>query len=596
MSLFSSLYTGTAGLMAQTKSTNVISENIANLNTTGYKRQEVAFHELVANNSQTVNGSNSVTSDRINRIDQQGGVLTTSSATDLAIVGDGFFVVREPGAAQDDAFRYTRNGTFQEDAFGILRNSAGFELYGWPIDQNGVVATGTTTDSLEVVDIDLLATQTLPTTFGEMIINLDAGETRIDPHTLIPAQTLPVSNQQAQFGRSLSVYDQNGTEQLVTLDFRRTVGPMAHFTSDTSTPMNITDSLVDNPTGPTPGITAGDTLTLEIGTFSLDVNFVAAPADTSLNEANTLQDVVDVINNYTISGLNRYRASVTDEGRLLVQSVFPTDTVEITNSDANVLGATGLNFIQDPDGADYTYEPEALVTTNSLANPQQTSFPAFDNLLSANPFGWWEVSVTTVDPTDPTSGTNVERLKGLINFNGDGSLNAVTNADGQAILDLGTLTFDDATPGSEVTMTLDIGSFTQFSGDYNVLLADQNGAPVGTLTGIEVTREGIVQSVFNNGIRVDSYQIPLADFTNVNGLERISGTAFAETEGSGAPTIGGPTENGLGSLLTASLENSNVDLSNEFSLMIVNQRAFSLNSRLITTVDEMTELVGRLKR
>jgi flagellar hook protein FlgE len=83
---------------------------------------------------------------------------------------------------------------------------------------------------------------------------------------------------------------------------------------------------------------------------------------------------------------------------------------------------------------------------------------------------------------------------------------------------------------------------------------------------------------------------------NANGLERISGTAFAETENSGGVELFNPGDGGTGFLSVSALETSNVDIAEEFSELIVSQRAFSMNSRLITTVDEMTENLVQLKR
>ncbi len=596
MSLFGSLYTGTAGMLAQERATAVTSENIANITTTGYKRQDTAFHELVTSGtgrySSDQNGS--VSSARLNRVTQQGAVQQTNSTTDLAIIGSGFFAVRAPGAAADEGFLYTRNGTFQPDSNGILRNSAGYELYGWPTDQNGLATSGPSTSSLQLVNVDLFQTQTTPTSFGELSINLSATEAPIDPHTLVPAQLLPVSAQAADFSRSLTVYDEAGTARLVNFEFRHTIGPMAHFTSGSGEIFNATDVLVD-PLGPTPGILAGDVLQVTDGTNTLDVTF-ADPADISLNQANTMKDVIDVINNFTDGGgANPYTARL-ENGRLLVQANDPTATLDITGSSASVLGGTGLAIIPDPADADYAYAPEADITADGLANPNQSAFPPIADTTTPNPFNWWEVRITTVDPANPTSGTNVEVLKGLINFNGDGTFNVTEDANGQALVDLGTLTFDNADPTSTVTMNVDMADFSQFSGGYNVIAAEQNGAPLGSLVGVEITREGVVESVFSNGERVPAFQIPLAHFTNANGLERISGTAFRETANSGEVTLFDAGLGGTGLLQASSLEGSNVDLADEFSNLIVTQRAFGLNSRLINTIDEMTQQLAQLKR
>ncbi len=600
MGFFGALYTGTAGMLAQSRSTSVISENIANINTTGYKRSDMAFHEMVATNKSTIDSNGSVSTKRINHIDLQGGVAQSSSATDAAIVGDGFFPVRAPNSTATSEFLYTRNGSFQPDTEGILKNSAGFSLYGWPIT-NGVLASGTTTASLQAIDVDLLQTQALPTSRVTLALNLDANETPINPHALLPAQQLPVSAQASHFSRGLSVFDGNGTERRIELEFRATTGPMAHFSSNAASGNNaltFSDVMVNDPTGPTPLIVDGDILQIADGTNTLNVTFRNGVPNPALNEVNTVGDLLNVVGNFIgAGGTPPFTASIDDDGEFLVQANDPSVTLDISGSSANVLNAGGLNVTQDPDAVpDYTYEPDADYLANGAPNPNQTSLPAFANTATPNPFHWWEARATILDPAAPSGSTQVEISKGLLNFDGSGLLNAAPNASGEILWDLGSINFDNASATDETSIVIDITRFTQFGGSYDVISEDQDGAGLGSFAGTQITREGIVQSIFTNGQIIDTYKIPLAKFTNPNGLERISGTAFAETENSGAVELFDPGSGGTGILSAAALETSNVDIADEFSSLIVNQRAFSLNSKIITTVDEMTQNLAQLKR
>src|SRR5688572_26801819 len=139
MSLFGSLFTGVSGLSAQAQSTAMIANNIANVNTVGFKRSEAAFFSLVTSESRASRYSpGTVSVNRIQRVDQQGPIQSSISGTDASISGNGFYAVKRD--ADDSAlteFLYTRNGQFSEDAQGNLRNSAGFYLYGWPLDSQG---------------------------------------------------------------------------------------------------------------------------------------------------------------------------------------------------------------------------------------------------------------------------------------------------------------------------------------------------------------------------------------------------------------------------------------------------------------------------
>lgn len=139
MSLFGSLYTGVSGLSAQSQATAMISNNIANVNTVGFKRSEAAFYSLVTTEGRSSRYSpGTVSVNRIQRVNQQGPIQQSISSTDTSISGNGFYAVkRDTDASGLSPYLYTRNGQFSEDAQGFLTNTAGFYLYGWPLDQNG---------------------------------------------------------------------------------------------------------------------------------------------------------------------------------------------------------------------------------------------------------------------------------------------------------------------------------------------------------------------------------------------------------------------------------------------------------------------------
>ncbi len=604
MSLFNSLYTSAGGMQAQQLATSNISTNIANLNTNGYRRSDISFKELIGDPARSRhNGSvNNVSTSSILRADVNGSIQRTSSPTDIAVSGNGFFTVK---AGTDSTLEtlFTRAGDFFADAGGILRNTAGFVLHGWALNQDGSIQGSQTSESsLVPVDVNILESQILPTSTASIALNLNASEEDYDPHRFSTAQQLPADSKTAHFSRSLTVYDTLGTPRNVNLEFRKIVGPMAHFTSRTALQMNREDVLVDNPQGPTNGITAGDTLEIGDGTNTLSVSFVNGAADTSLNEANTMADLLYVINNFTdADNVKLFEARLNSSGQLLVQAKDPTSTMDISTSSASVLGSTGLNFIQDPDDTpDYTYEPDFDITADptDTVYPGQGDFPAFSNDTNPNTQGWWEVTLTIPDPADPTNGSSTILRQGLINFDSTGGLNASADSNGDILLDMAStpVNFDDADDTEDVGFTLDMSAFTQFTGNYNVIYSTQDGAGVGNFSGIEIGRDGIVTAEFSNGQRIDIYKLPLATFSNANGLRAISGTAFARTEDSGEPTFSQVDENGAGSISSTSLESSNVDLSGEFGNLIVTQRAFSLNGQVLNAVDEMTRNLVQLKR
>jgi flagellar hook protein FlgE len=140
MSINSALLAGVSGLVANSSALAAISDNIANVNTTAYKRNQVDFSTMVT--SQAVKGEYSAGGVQGNNqqfVSQQGLIQSASSSTDLAISGDGFFVVANSSTAP--ASEFTRAGTFQPDANGYLVNDAGLYLQGWPVQANGTFDT-----------------------------------------------------------------------------------------------------------------------------------------------------------------------------------------------------------------------------------------------------------------------------------------------------------------------------------------------------------------------------------------------------------------------------------------------------------------------
>ncbi len=616
MSLFGSLYSSTTGLLASSRSTDIISQNVANLNTVGYKRSSVAFRDLVFSSKGSARDTLAgVSTTRLLQANQAGSIFQTSSSTDASISGEGMFAVKRTIDPADDNFYFTRNGQFGEFAIRntsdsgafttentneetYLMNSAGFFLYGWPLDQDGNITGGTTLDSLQPINVGIFESQPIPTTEVNFGVNLNASESDYDGHAFTVPQQLPMSNQAAHFSRNLTVYDSAGTQRAVTAQFRKVLGPMAHFTSNTS-PLDREDVLVDNAGGPTPGITNGDIFQISDGTNTLNITFVNGVADTSLNQANTVDDVLRVINNFTAGApaTQQFEARISESGRLLVQAKDPTVTLNISGSDAPVLGATGLNFVTDPSDGDYIYDPDYDITNpGSAPYTAQGDFPAFADTTTPNTQGWWEMTLLIPDPANPSGGTLTTLRQGLINFDGSGALNALPGADGEISIDLSTtpINFDNAGTDDDTSLTLNITNFSQFSGNYNVLLSQQNGAGIGTRNNIEIQRDGTVTAVFSNGIRSDIYKIPLATFANVNGLREVNDTAYVLTDNSGDVVLLEAGTGGAGILNPATLENSNVDLAEEFGYLIVSQRSFSLNSQVINAVNEMTQVLRDL--
>ena len=146
------------------------------------------------------------------------------------------------------------------------------------------------------------------------------------------------------------------------------------------------------------------------------------------------------------------------------------------------------------------------------------------------------------------------------------------------------------------TVTVSLAGLTQFGSASGIISNIQNGFGAGTLEKISVDKQGQVVAQFTNGQTKALAQVVLNRFTNPDGLLSGGDNHFTETVESGAALAGAPTVNGMGQILSGTVEQSNVDLGKEFVDMIITQRAFQANSRAITTSDEMLQELVNLKR
>jgi len=186
----------------------------------------------------------------------------------------------------------------------------------------------------------------------------------------------------------------------------------------------------------------------------------------------------------------------------------------------------------------------------------------------------------TVDVTDATAGAGP--TQGLITFDATG-VGTVSQAPSITLVD-----------GTNIN--LDISKITQYGGDRTLETASVDGAAAGTLQQLQIQADGTIVGVFSNEQKIRLAQVSLANFNNPMGLEKIGNTCFRSTSNSGMPQVSNPSSGGMGTLLSGALEMSNVDLAQEFTSMIVAQRGFQANSKVITTSDEMLQDLVNLKR
>lgn len=221
MSLFGSLFSGVSGLAAQSQSMGMISDNVSNVNTVAYKGAEAEFSTLVTRAARSSTFSpGGVRAGTRYEIAEQGLIQSSSSPTDVAIDGKGFFIVNNQPDGTGDQL-YTRAGNFRTDVLGNLRNAAGFYLQGWALDSNEQVINA---NQVETVNVDLVRGTVAATTTAEAGINLDATQAAFGgAYTPGDLATFNSSGGtggvQPHFARSLDVVDSLGRPHTVTLAF-----------------------------------------------------------------------------------------------------------------------------------------------------------------------------------------------------------------------------------------------------------------------------------------------------------------------------------------------------------------------------------------
>jgi flagellar hook protein FlgE len=146
------------------------------------------------------------------------------------------------------------------------------------------------------------------------------------------------------------------------------------------------------------------------------------------------------------------------------------------------------------------------------------------------------------------------------------------------------------------TVTIDTSKLTGFAGQNTMAALSQDGSAMGTLQAFTLSPDGTLVGVFSNGLKNALAQVALANFNNPTGLEKVGGSMYRSTVNSGTELLGTAGTAGRGLLSSGTLEMSNVDLAAEFTNLIVAQRGFQANSRVITTSDQILEDLVNLKR
>lgn len=279
---------------------------------------------------------------------------------------------------------------------------------------------------------------------------------------------------------------------------------------------------------------------------------------------------------------------VTPEGRI-VQGWSATDGV--VNTDAPIADMRLPAGTMLPPVATTTVTATGNVTAGTTAT-MTLGATAFDIAGKAHALvvelAWngtsYDVNVT--DQTDPTS----VQSAGTIAFDNTGAYDAGGSV--QASIQFN----DGPSGGALTTVVIDLSGVTAYGGPKSLAVTNTDGASAGTLQQFQIQADGSIIGMFSNGEKQVMGRLALANFNNPMGLEKIGETSFRETTNSGLAQVGTAGSGGRGDLLGGAIEMSNVDLGAEFSNLIIAQRGFQANSKVITTSDQMLQDLVDLKR
>lgn len=311
------------------------------------------------------------------------------------------------------------------------------------------------------------------------------------------------------------------------------------------------------------------------------------------------------------------------QGRVAVNGVFQDGITDIVLPFGQKTSATATTTIKLAGNVNAAAQVFDETDPDTPAGPLDGGFCADTRALAINDGAWTETSITTYDSLGTKYDVKVFAYKTGPNtwkweLDPTGLVAAgIDPADAGLATSKGTLTFlEDGTldpaspPASTITFTppganpmsinVDFGTgingISQFSSTSTAVLRDQNGYTSGTLQNFSIDRTGVITGSFTNGVNVPLGQIVLADYNNPAGLLRIGDNMYQESGNSGGAVLGFALEGSQSTLTSGALEMSNVDLAQEFTSMIIAQRGFQANGRVITTSDDLLQELVNLKR
>ncbi|MBM6551133.1 flagellar hook-basal body complex protein [Marinomonas ostreistagni] len=562
--------TALSGIKASADFLSTTGNNIANSDTTGFKKSRVEFGDLYNTNVIGAGSNNTIGSGvAVNNIAQEfssGNIAYTDNNLDLAVDGTGFFVL-DVGGTQ----AYTRAGDFKLDADGFLVTNDGANVQGYNAT-NGII--GGALDDLQV-PTDRIAPEA-STEIG-IETNLNSEAEAVPPY--IAASFDPGDPETYTFTQTENVNDNNGDAHAVTYYYAKSESPNTYQVYVT------VDGELEDATG-TPWLNTDQFVTFDdaTGSFSGNANNAFDPIYVGATEPQ-IGDLGTTPAIGPISGSFDNTSTVT-----LNTSLAPGGIIEPDNFARQAFDPT--------DPATYTYG-----NTNTVYDALGEAHTIGYYFIKQGENNTWEMKVT-IDgevnhPTEVDgAGNPVPFLPEdtVVRFDNQGSLiGAYTGYAPYAVsspTQLSITGWDPTNLNSE--LDIDLGSSTQYALSSSDTF-DQDGYAAGELQGVSFDEDGFLIASYTNQQTAVLGQIALANFDNVDGLTPAGDTSWVASSSSGAANIGRANTGTFGSIQGGALEESNVDLTEELVALIEAQRNYQANSKTLETENTVTQTIINLR-
>ncbi|MEW6652367.1 MAG: flagellar hook protein FlgE [Bacteroidota bacterium] len=555
MALLTSLFAGVSGLRNHQSMMDVIGNNISNVNTIGFKGSRVtfsdAFNQFVkagTNPTESTGGTNSFQiglGAKINSIDRnwnQGTFERTGITTDLALQGQGMFVLKNNGQKF-----YSRAGAFVFDANGKLVSP-----------QNGAVVQG------KVASAD-----------GVIPPGNNLEDIAIDTNMKLPA----IATTEIKWGGNLK------SNSAITR------------TQEVLQRGNI------NSTALAVGASTSDSIVKVYNIYGESFDFVSSYTKTAANTYTYNWRVTDSNGTQLSSGNIANLVFVNDGTGTWKMNAASIALYNGVNNRVNI-PSSEIQFTFDSTIVTQNASTSTLSASadnNRVPNVVSGSVTVYDSLGSAHQVTMKYTKIgenqwTFVASVPGTSTYNGQPSiqRGQITFNPDGTLDPANISPNNPEFSF------KPTGANEVIMKLAFGSgfsgVTQTSASSVISALSQDGSPASTLSNLNIDQYGNIVGIFSNGSSQTLAQIMCATFTNLNGLTSSGDNMYVAYANSGEPIVKGLGEDSNTTVQSGALEQSNVDLSEEFTRMIVSQRGFQANARVITTADTLLQEITNLIR